>query len=249
MVAPLVVGRDKSIKALERAMEERTEIFLATQKDPNEDEPNQDGVYHLGTIAKVLQLLKLPDGTIKALVEGKRRGRVIRFIPNSEYLEAEILEPDEGELTQAESVAYMRETQDSFKEFAKVKKKIPQEVIASVSKIDSPSKFADVLASHLPVKTKEKQGILEAVKLQNRLETVLNLIYKEIEVASIEGRIRSRVKRKMDKTQKDYYLAEQVRALQQEMGQQDEWTAGEDPGGRASPVRDGSISMNKRGET
>lgn len=222
MVAPLVVGREKSIKALEKAMEERTEIFLITQRDASEDEPTEDGVYRFGTIAKVLQLLRLPDGTIKALVEGKRRGKVVSFLPNKEYLEVQLEEFQDEELTQAETVAYLREIQEAFKEYGKVKKKIPQEVMNSVAKIEVASKYADVLASHLPLKTDEKQQILEAVLIQARLEILLNKVYREIEVASIEGRIRARVKKKMDKTQKDYYVAEQIKALQQESGQQDD---------------------------
>ncbi len=222
MVAPLVVGRDKSIKALEKAMEKRTEIFLTTQKDAAEDEPTEEGIYRLGTIAKVLQLLRLPDGTIKALVEGKRRARVINFIPNSDFIEVELEELPVAELDQAATVAYLREIQEAFKEYAKVKKKIPQEVMNTVAKIEVASKFADVLASHLPLKTDEKQQILEAVKLQDRLEILLNRIYREIEVASIESHIRLRVKKKMDKTQKDYYVSEQIKALQQEGGQGDD---------------------------
>lgn len=222
MVAPLVVGREKSIKALEKAMEDRSEIFLTTQKDPAEDEPTEEGIYTLGTIAKVLQLLRLPDGTIKALVEGKRRGRVVRFIPNGDFLEAELEELASVDLTPAETVAFIREIQEAFKEYAKVKKKVPQEVTSTLTKIDSSSKFADVLASHLPLKTEEKQKILEAVNVQQRLEILLDQIHREIEVASIESRIRGRVKKKMDKTQKDYYVAEQIRALQQEAGQQDD---------------------------
>ncbi len=222
MVAPLVVGREKSIKALEKAMADRTEIFLSTQIDPADDEPNEEGIYHTGTIAKVMQLLKLPDGTIKALVEGKRRARIINFINMGDYLEVEVEEPADILLDPSESVAYMREIQAIFKEYAKEKKKLPQEVVASVSKIDSPSKFADVLTAHLPVKPAEKQTVLEAVDLCDRLETLMGLLHKEIEVASIEGRIRSRVKQKMDKTQKDYYVSEQIKALQQELGQHDD---------------------------
>ncbi|MCA1765664.1 MAG: endopeptidase La [Desulfobulbaceae bacterium] len=222
MIAPLVVGREKSIKALEKAMEERTEIFLTTQKDASEDEPAEDGIYRLGTIAKVLQLLRLPDGTIKALVEGKRRAAVVRFLPNKEYLAVELEEFRVEELSQSETVAYLREIQEAFKEYGKVKKKIPQEVMNSVARIEEASKFADVLASHLPLKTDEKQEVLESVDIHERLEVLLNKIYREIEVASIEGRIRTRVKKKMDKTQKDYYVAEQIKALQQESGQTDD---------------------------
>ncbi len=223
MVAPLVVGRDKSIKALEKALVGRTEIFLSTQKDPSDDEPTEEGIYHFGTIAKVMQLLKLPDGTIKALVEGKRRAKIISFYNLGEYLEVEVEEPSEPVLEPAEGVAYLREIQETFNEYARDRKKLPQEVLTSVGKIDSPSKFADVLAAHLPVKPVDKQAILEAVDLHARLEVLLSLLYREIEVASIEGRIRARVKQKMDKTQKDYYVAEQIKALQKEIGQ------GEDP--------------------
>lgn len=222
MVAPLVVGREKSIKALEKAMADRSEIFLTTQKDAAEDEPTEEGVYLFGTIAKVLQLLRLPDGTIKALVEGKRRGRVVNFLPGKDFLEVQLAEFPVEELTQTETVAYLREIQEAFTEYGKVKKKIPQEVMNTVARIEVASKYADVLASHLPLKTAEKQEILEAVKIQDRLEVLLNKIYREIEVAAIEERIRARVKKKMDKTQKDYYVAEQIRALQQEAGQQDD---------------------------
>jgi ATP-dependent Lon protease len=219
MVAPLVVGREKSIKALEKAMAGRTEIFLSTQKDPSDDEPNEEGIYHFGTIAKVMQLLKLPDGTIKALVEGKRRAMIREFFNLGDYIEVEVEEPAEPLLEPAEGVAYLREIQETFNEYAKDRKKLPQEILASVAKIDSPGKFADVLAAHLPVKPADKQAILEAVELQPRLEVLLSLLYREIEVASIEGRIRARVKQKMDKTQKDYYVSEQIKALQKEIGQ------------------------------
>ncbi|NTV14441.1 MAG: endopeptidase La [Desulfobulbaceae bacterium] len=222
MVAPLVVGRDKSIKALEMAMAGRTEIFLSTQKDPSDDEPNEEGIYHFGTIAKVMQLLKLPDGTIKALVEGKRRAKICRFFNLGDYIEVEVEETSEPLLEPAEGVAYLREIQETFNEYAKDRKKLPQEVLAAVAKIDSPTKFADVLAAHLPVKPADKQAILEAVDLQARFEVLLSLLYREIEVASIEGRIRARVKQKMDKTQRDYYLSEQIRALQKEIGQGDD---------------------------
>ncbi len=222
MVAPLVVGRDKSIKALEKAMSGRTEIFLSTQKDPSDDEPNEEGIYHFGTIAKVMQLLKLPDGTIKALVEGRRRARIIGFFNLGDYIEVEVEEPAEPVLEPAEGVAYLREIHETFNEYAKDRKKLPQEVLVSVAKIDSPGKFADVLAAHLPVKPADKQAILEAVELQPRLEVLLSLLYREIEVASIEGRIRAKVKQKMDKTQKDYYVSEQIKALQKEIGQGDD---------------------------
>jgi len=218
MVAPLVVGRERSIKALEEAMAKRSEIFLVTQKDAAEDDPTEESVHAVGTVATVMQLLRLPDGTIKALVEGKRRGRIIKHLPNPDYfvvqLDGEEAE-DEGGL---EATAYVREIQTSFKEYVKYNKKVPAEVIKSLARIERPAKFVDVLAAHLPLNVQEKQGILANFSVVARLEQVLTLIYKEIEIAELEEVIRARVKKKMDKTQKDYFLAEQLRAIQKEMG-------------------------------
>ncbi|OGQ87587.1 MAG: endopeptidase La [Deltaproteobacteria bacterium RIFOXYD12_FULL_56_24] len=218
MVAPLVVGRERSIKALEEAMAKRSEIFLATQKDAAEDDPTEESVHVVGTIATVMQLLRLPDGTIKALVEGKRRGRIIKHLPNSDYfmvqLEGEEAE-DEGGL---EATAYVREIQAVFKEYVKYNKKVPAEIVKSLARIDRPAKFVDVLAAHLPLNVQEKQEILADFSVVGRLEQVLALIHKEIEIAELEEVIRTRVKKKMDKTQKDYFLAEQLRAIQKEMG-------------------------------
>ncbi|MCX5865763.1 MAG: endopeptidase La [Deltaproteobacteria bacterium] len=218
MVAPLVVGRERSIKALEEAMAKRSEIFLVTQKDAAEDDPTEESVHAVGTVATVMQLLRLPDGTIKALVEGKRRGRIIKHLPNPDYfvvqLDGEEAE-DEGGL---EATAYVREIQTSFKEYVKYNKKVPAEVIKSLARIERPAKFVDVLAAHLPLNVQEKQGILANFSVVARLEQVLTLIHKEIEIAELEEIIRARVKKKMDKTQKDYFLAEQLRAIQKEMG-------------------------------
>ncbi len=218
MVAPLVVGRERSIKALEEAMAKRSEIFLVTQKDAAEDDPTEESVHAVGTVATVMQLLRLPDGTIKALVEGKRRGRIIKHLPNPDYfvvqLDGEEAE-DEGGL---EATAYVREIQASFKEYVKYNKKVPAEVIKSLSRIERPAKFVDVLAAHLPLNVQEKQGILENFPVVARLEQVLALIHKEIEISELEEVIRARVKKKMDKTQKDYFLTEQLRAIQKEMG-------------------------------
>ena len=224
MVAPLVVGRQKSIKALENAMAKKTEIFLATQKDANEDNPPPEALHQVGTIAVVMQLLRLPDGTIKALVEGKRRGAVISFQHNPNFMMVEVDEIEETDNFGPEVLAYMREIRGSFEEYIKTNKKIPKEVLKSLSTITDPARFADVSISHLPLQTKEKQDILEVFSVLKRLEITLDFIQREIEIAKLEEKIRGRVKKKMEKTQKDYYLSEQMRMIQQEMG------GGEDDG-------------------
>ncbi|RJX35776.1 MAG: endopeptidase La [Desulfurivibrio sp.] len=217
MVAPLVVGRSKSIKALEQAMSNRTSIFLSTQKDATVDDPDENGVHKIGTVASVLQLLRLPDGTIKALVEGKQRGRIISFLPGHDYFTVEVEEFHEARQSDNLTVAYIREILTSFRQYAKHNKKIPNEVIKSLAKIENPVKFIDFLAGHLPVNTEEKQQILSTIGLLERMELVLSLIHKESEIASLEEKIRDQVKKKMEKTQKDYYLAEQMRIIQKEM--------------------------------
>ncbi|MBU0484735.1 MAG: endopeptidase La [Proteobacteria bacterium] len=222
MVAPLVVGREKSIRALEEAMSNRTEIFLVTQKDGLQDDPGEEDVYSAGTVANVLQLLRLPDGTIKALVEGKKRGVIAAFVPNADFPIVELEKIADDPLSEGEANAFMRTIRSSFKEYQAHNNKIPKEVINSLGKIEDPSRFVDVLASHLPLKTEEKQAILGAISLADRLTLVLSMLHREIEIASLEGRIRSRVKKKMEKSQKDYYLAEQMRAIQNEMGGQDD---------------------------
>ncbi len=218
MVAPLVVGRQKSIKALENAMSQKTEIFLVTQKDANEDEPKPEGLHTVGTIAVVMQLLRLPDGTIKALVEGKRRGRIISFQPQHNFMAAEIEETPDTESDGPEIIAYMREIRAAFEEYIKTNKKIPKEVLKSLGAITDPSRFVDVAVSHLPLQTNEKQEILEVFSVVDRLQITLEFIQREIEIAKLEHTIRTRVKKKMEKTQKDYYLNEQMRVIQQEMG-------------------------------
>jgi ATP-dependent Lon protease len=217
MVAPLVVGRSKSIKALEQAMSNRTSIFLSTQKDAAVDDPDENGVHTIGTVASVLQLLRLPDGTIKALVEGKQRGRIVSFLPGHDYFTVEVEEFLETKQPDNLTVAYIREILSSFRQYAKHNKKIPNEVIKSLAKIENPVKFIDFLAGHLPVGTEEKQQILSTIDLLERMELVLGLIHKESEIASLEEKIRDQVKKKMEKTQKDYYLAEQMRIIQKEM--------------------------------
>ena len=224
MVVPLVVGRQKSIKALENAMAKKTEIFLATQKDANEDNPSPESIHMVGTIAVVMQLLRLPDGTIKALVEGKRRGAVISFQQNPNFTMVEVDEVEETDDEGSEVLAYMREIRGAFEDYIKINKKIPKEVLKSLSTISDTARFADVSVSHLPLQTNEKQEILAVFSVLKRLEITLEFILREIEIAKLEEKIRGRVKKKMEKTQKDYYLSEQMRVIQQEMG------GGEDDG-------------------
>lgn len=244
MVAPLVVGRERSIKALEEAMARRSEIFLATQKDAAEDDPSEEDVHEIGTVATVMQLLRLPDGTIKALVEGKRRARVVQHLPHAEFFVVRVAEYAEEGSSSHEAVAYVRELRESFREYIKYNKKLPSEVIKSLARIEDPAKFVDVLAAHLPVGAAEKQQILAAFPLIERLELVLGLIHKEIEISRLEENIRSRVKQKMDKTQKEYYLAEQLRAIQKEMGGADE--AGSDLAELEKAIKNKSLPQAAR---
>nr|MBF0221408.1 endopeptidase La [Desulfobulbaceae bacterium] len=227
MVAPLIVGRGKSIKALENAMSSRTEIFLSTQLDASVDDPQEKDVNSIGTIANVLQLLRLPDGTIKALVEGKRRAKIIKFPHNQNFFTVEVEEFQEGLAGGYKVVAYMRELLGTFKQYSGINKKIPGEIVTSLAKIEDPGKFVDVLTSHLPINTDEKQTILKTVALEDRFEVVLKIINREIEIVSIEGDIRSKVKKKMEKTQRDYYLSEQMRVIKKEIGDGSEDTANE----------------------
>lgn len=219
MVAPLVVGRKRSIQALEDAMEKRTEILLVTQKDSTVDDPGEKEIYSYGTLASVMQLLRLPDGTIKALVEGKAKAKIISFVPNDNFLQAEVEEiPDVIEKT-GELLAYERELRKFFDEFANTNKKIAKEVVKSVNSIEDPSKLVDVICAHLPLRADEKQGILESETLIARIEKVLEIIYREIELSELEKAINAKVKMRMGKTQRNYYLGEKVREIQTEMGQ------------------------------
>lgn len=222
MVAPLVVGRKKSIAALEDAMEKKTEILLVTQKKSNVDEPETDDLYEVGTLATVMQLLRLPDGTIKALVEGKTRAKLISYVPHDEFLQVEVEEQrDDTEATNA-VVAYERELRKFFEKYALGNKKIAKEVLVSVKAIDNSLKLLNVICSHLPLKSDEKQEILEIEPLASRIEKVLEILNREIELAEIEKSINAKVKMRMGKTQRDYYLGEKVREIQSEIGQNED---------------------------
>lgn len=222
MVAPLVVGRKNSIQALEDAMEKKTDILLVTQKKSSVDEPEEDDLYEYGTLATVMQLLRLPDGTIKALVEGKARARVVSYVPNDKFLQAEVEVHDE-EVDQGNTlVAYERELRKFFERFASENKKIAKEVLNSVKTIDNPLKLLNIVCSHLPLKSDEKQAILEVDTLSARMERVLEILNREIELAELEKSINAKVKMRMGKTQRDYYLGEKVREIQTEIGQNED---------------------------
>ncbi|MCA3573651.1 MAG: endopeptidase La [Aestuariivirga sp.] len=222
MIVPLFVGREKSIKALEEVMREDKRILLVAQKNPADDDPASDAVYEVGTLAQVLQLLKLPDGTVKVLVEGSDRARVHGFSARTDFFEAEVevLASDFG--TAAETEALARTAATQFDSYVKLNKKVPQEVLASVAQITDHSKLADTIAAHLAIKISEKQELLEMTSVAQRLEKVYALMEGEISVLQVEKRIRSRVKRQMEKTQREYYLNEQMKAIQKELGDGDE---------------------------
>ncbi|WP_048647622.1 endopeptidase La [Nitratireductor soli] len=219
MIVPLFVGRDKSIKALEEVMGAERQILLATQMNAADDDPEPSGIYDLGTLANVLQLLKLPDGTVKVLVEGTGRARVKRYTEREEYHEAyaELLpEPKEDEI---EIEALSRSVVTDFENYVKLNKKISPEVVGAANQIEDYSKLADTVASHLAIKIPEKQEMLATLSVRERLEKAMGFMEAEISVLQVEKRIRSRVKRQMEKTQREYYLNEQMKAIQKELGE------------------------------
>jgi len=223
MIAPLVVGREKSVRALEEAMANfDNEIFLVTQKDASIEVPGADAVYEVGTVGRVMQLLRLPDSTIKVLVEGKRRARLSRVESDKGFFLVDVAEETVGRFPAAEAEAYIREISQALEAYAGINNKIPREVVASLNGITEPEKFVFSVCSHLPLKSEEKQNILDAPALGGMFELLLNIMNREIEIASIEGRIRTRVKKKLEKSQKDYYLSEQMKAIKKEMGSPDE---------------------------
>jgi ATP-dependent Lon protease len=221
MIVPLFVGREKSIKALEEVMRSDTFILLATQKNAADDDPSTESIYDTGTLASVLQLLKLPDGTVKVLVEGSQRAKVLRYTERTEYYEADAVTLDDelGEKVEAEALA--RSVINEFESYVKLNKKVSPEVVGVVQQIQDYAKLADTVASHLAVKIPDKQDILETPSVAERLEKVLGLMESEISVLQVEKRIRTRVKRQMEKTQREYYLNEQMKAIQKELGDEE----------------------------
>jgi ATP-dependent Lon protease len=219
MIVPLFVGREKSVRALEDVMKDDKQILLVTQKNAAQDDPTSADIYSVGTIGTVLQLLKLPDGTVKVLVEGGQRARIVRFAENEQFFQAYADTIDEKPGEQQELEALARTAVSQFEQYIKLNKKIPPEVLVSINQIEDPSKLADTLASHLALKIPEKQELLETETVSERLEKVFGYMESEIGVLQVEKRIRSRVKRQMEKTQREYYLNEQLKAIQKELGE------------------------------
>jgi ATP-dependent Lon protease len=219
MIVPLFVGREKSVRALEDVMKEDKQILLVTQKNAQQDDPTPADIFTVGTIGTVLQLLKLPDGTVKVLVEGGKRATITRFTENEDFFQAyaELIDEKMGELQELEALS--RAVVSQFEQYIKLNKKIPPEVLVSVNQIDDASKLADTVASHLQLKIAEKQQLLETATVGERLERVYGFMEGEIGVLQVEKRIRNRVKRQMEKTQREYYLNEQLKAIQKELGE------------------------------
>ena len=222
MIVPLFVGREKSVRALEDVMLDDKQILLVAQKDAGQDDPSADDIYRIGTLSAVLQLLKLPDGTVKVLVEGGSRSRIVDFSDNENFFQASAEMIDEKEVDTEEIEPLTRSVISQFEQYVKLNKKIPPEVLVSLNQIDDPSKLADTVASHLVLKVSEKQELLEIESVTERLEKVYALMESEIGVLQVEKKIRSRVKRQMEKTQREYYLNEQLKAIHKELGEGDE---------------------------
>jgi ATP-dependent Lon protease len=219
MVIPLFVGREKSIKALEQAMASGKQVLLLAQRNASDDDPAKDDLYGIGTISNILQLLKLPDGTVKVLVEGGERARVLTITEEDGYFSAEAEQLATTDLPSAESDALLRSTLNQFEQYVNLSKKVPSEVMTSLSGIDEPGRLADTVAAHMSLDLEQKQEILEIADTRDRLEHLLGLIEAEIDLFQVEKRIRGRVKKQMEKSQREYYLNEQMKAIQKELGE------------------------------
>jgi ATP-dependent Lon protease len=222
MVAPLFVGRSKSVNALTEAMNHDKKVFLSTQKKAGIDNPGEKDISKIGTIASVLQLLRLPDGTVKALVEGKSRASIERFVANKDFFQVALEPIVETQVSHAESEALVRAINTSFDEYAKINKSLSKDLVKSVSSISEPSKLVDTMAAHFSFKIEDKQRLLETISLEQRLSLLLSLINMEIDIFKMDQRIKNRVKEQMEKTQKNYYLNEQMRAIKKEIGTEDD---------------------------
>ncbi len=222
MVIPLFVGRPKSIKALEAAMEAGKSIMLVAQKNAAKDEPEAEDIYEIGCVANILQMLKLPDGTVKVLVEGAQRARIERIVDGPAHFTADVLPIVPDHQSTAESEALRRAIVTQFDQYVKLNKKIPAEILTSIAGIDEAGRLADTIAAHLPLKLEQKQKVLEMFGINERLEHLLAQLEAEIDILQVEKRIRGRVKRQMEKSQREYYLNEQVKAIQKELGEGEE---------------------------
>lgn len=239
MVLHLDVGREKSVKALERAMVDDNLILLCSQSEVNIEEPTREDIFRMGTVAKVRQMLKLPNGTIRVLVEGVERAEIIEYLDNDEYYEVFAKERPEEESTDPEVDALMRTVLTQFEHYINLSKKVTPETLAAVSDIEEPGRLADVITSHLSLKIKDKQEILETVDVSARLEKLLDILNNEREVLELERKISQRVKKQMEKTQKEYYLREQMKAIQKELGEKE---------GRAGEVGELREQLEKQGD-
>ncbi len=222
MVIPLFVGREKSIRCLEAAMDNDKQIFLAAQKDASVDEPESEDIYNVGTIATILQLLKLPDGTVKVLVEGSVRGQVERYEQSEPYFVATVSKIEDEAIDESEQEVLIRSAVSQFEGYVKLNKKIPPEVLTSLNGIDDAARLADTMADHMPLKLTEKQKVLEMKGVNERLEYLMALMEGEIDLLQVEKKIRTRVKKQMEKSQREYYLNEQMKAIQKELGELDD---------------------------
>ncbi|WP_341365788.1 endopeptidase La [Yoonia sp. BS5-3] len=222
MIVPLFVGREKSVNALEEVMQDDKQILLSSQIDPGEDDPDQDGIYKSGVLANVLQLLKLPDGTVKVLVEGRSRVRITGFVENANFFEASAEYLTERPGDPAEVEALVRNVSAEFERYAKIKKNIPEEAMAAVGDAAEPEKLADLVAGHLGIEVDQKQALLETLSVTDRLEKVFGLMQGEMSVLQVEKKIKTRVKTQMERTQREYYLNEQMKAIQKELGDGEE---------------------------
>ncbi len=223
MVVPLFVGRERSINALDEAMNKDKRLFLAAQKDAKIQDPDEKDVYPVGTIGSVIQMLRLPDGTVKVLVEGQKRAVLTDYLSKKEIFLVRVQDMEEVEGDTTEIEALIRSIQDAFEHFARLNRKIPQDMILSISSIEEPGKLADTIVGHLNLKLPDKQDLLETRDKKERLEKLYSLLKSEIEILEVERKIRSRVRKQMEKTQKEYYLNEQMRAIQKELGEKDEF--------------------------
>ena len=222
MIVPLFVGREKSINALQRAVDNNDTIVLVTQKDAAVDNPQPENLYTVGTLSTILQLVKLPDGTFKVLIEGMQRVKLAKFDETEGFIKAEAMVMPETDKGSFETEATARAVISQFEEYVKLSKKTPPEVLVSVNQIEDFSKLADTIASHLSLKVADKQELLEAKNLQDRFEKVLKFMNAELTLLEVENKIKTRVKKQMEKSQKEYYLNEQMKAIQKELGDGDD---------------------------
>ena len=225
MVIHLDVGREKSVQAIEEAMLQERVIFLATQKEAQTDDPGEEDIYQIGTVAEVKQLLKLPGGTIRVLVEGIARARIKSYTAHEPFFKVEIDQYDEVFKKTPEVEALMRNLVYQFEQYVKLSKRIPPETVVSVVNLEEPGRLGDIIASHLALRIEDKQSILEAVDIVKRLERLCAIVAKELEIVELERKINIRVRKQMEKTQKEYYLREQIKAIQRELGEKDEKAA------------------------